>query len=145
MVQCVKYPMQRICKRPIYTCSACACSLHAVIWCIALLFVSSVCDKASPWRSFGPSWSSEVPVSLESCWQWMILHPLHWAVRSAHWPGLCQCCRKVLVSTPFSGHTAEKSESVVAIQYINTLRTGLLNCLNARSRGLTFRHRASCI
>ena len=28
---------------------------------------------------------------------------------------------------------------------INTLRTGLLNCLNARSRGLTFRQRASCI
>ena len=27
----------------------------------------------------------------------------------------------------------------------NTLGTGLLNCLNARSRGLTFRHRASCI
>ena len=27
----------------------------------------------------------------------------------------------------------------------NTLRTGLLNCLNAHSRGLTFRHRASCI
>jgi len=26
----------------------------------------------------------------------------------------------------------------------DTLRTGLLNCLNARSRGLTFRHRASC-
>ena len=26
-----------------------------------------------------------------------------------------------------------------------TLRTGLLNCLNARSKGLTFRHRASCI
>ena len=30
-------------------------------------------------------------------------------------------------------------------EYLNTLRTGLLNCLNARSRGLTFRHRASCI
>ena len=29
--------------------------------------------------------------------------------------------------------------------YINTLRAGLLNCLNACSRGLTFRHRASCI
>ena len=29
--------------------------------------------------------------------------------------------------------------------YLNTLRTGLLNCLNARSRGLNFRHRASCI
>ena len=28
---------------------------------------------------------------------------------------------------------------------INTLRTGLLNCLNARSRGLTFRHPASYI
>ena len=28
---------------------------------------------------------------------------------------------------------------------INTLRTGLLNCLNARFRGLTFRHLASCI
>ena len=28
---------------------------------------------------------------------------------------------------------------------VNTLRTGLLICLNARSRGLTFRHRASCI
>ena len=29
--------------------------------------------------------------------------------------------------------------------FVNTLRTGLLNCLNARPRGLTFRHRASCI
>ena len=28
---------------------------------------------------------------------------------------------------------------------VNKLRTGLLNCLNARSRGLNFRHRASCI
>ena len=27
----------------------------------------------------------------------------------------------------------------------NTLRTGLLNCLNAGYRGLNFRHRASCI
>ena len=27
----------------------------------------------------------------------------------------------------------------------NTLRTGLLNCLNARSRGLNFRHRSSCM
>jgi hypothetical protein len=31
------------------------------------------------------------------------------------------------------------------LQNINTLRTGLSNCLNARFRGLTFRHRASCI
>ena len=28
---------------------------------------------------------------------------------------------------------------------VKTLRTGLLNCLNVRSRGLTFSHRASCI
>ena len=28
---------------------------------------------------------------------------------------------------------------------VNTLRTRLLNCLNARSRGLTSRHSASCI
>jgi len=28
---------------------------------------------------------------------------------------------------------------------LNTLGTGFVNCLNARSRGLTFRHRASCI
>ena len=31
------------------------------------------------------------------------------------------------------------------LQHFNTLRMGLLNCLNARSRGLTFRYRASCI
>ena len=31
------------------------------------------------------------------------------------------------------------------LSVLNTLRTGLLNCLNARSRGLNFRHRASCI
>ena len=33
----------------------------------------------------------------------------------------------------------------VSVKSFNTLRTGLLNCLNARSWGLTFRHRASCI
>ena len=32
---------------------------------------------------------------------------------------------------------------LVMCKCFNTLRTGLLNCLNARSRGLTFRHRAS--
>jgi len=31
------------------------------------------------------------------------------------------------------------------VPVLNTLRTGLLNCLNARSRGLIFRHRASSI
>ena len=33
----------------------------------------------------------------------------------------------------------------VTVCFFNTLRTELLNCLNARSRGLNFRHRASCI
>jgi len=33
----------------------------------------------------------------------------------------------------------------MSTQVLNTLRMGLLNCLNAHSRGLTFRHRASCI
>ena len=35
--------------------------------------------------------------------------------------------------------------AVFTDQSVNTFRTGLLNCLNARSQGLTFRHRASCI
>ena len=38
-----------------------------------------------------------------------------------------------------------KSFKSVEDMQLNTLRTGLLNCLNARSRGLTFRHRASCV
>ena len=41
-----------------------------------------------------------------------------------------------------------RSHYVLFYQYFllnNTLRTGLLNCLNALSRGLTFRHRTSCI
>ena len=33
----------------------------------------------------------------------------------------------------------------ITVKDFNTLRTGLLNCVNARSWGLTFRHRASCI
>ena len=43
---------------------------------------------------------------------------------------------------------ASEGQVTIFMNYIyrpNTLRTGLLNCLNARSRGLTFRHRASCI
>ena len=34
---------------------------------------------------------------------------------------------------------------IVIIIGVNTLRAQLLNFLNARSQGLTFRHRASCI
>ena len=37
------------------------------------------------------------------------------------------------------------SDSVLYHKIFNTLRTELLNCLNARSRGLNFRQRASCI
>ena len=45
------------------------------------------------------------------------------------------------------GHSLVSGEiiSECVCWLVNTLRTGLLNCLNARSRGLTFRHRASCI
>ena len=39
----------------------------------------------------------------------------------------------------------ELPEVLPSLSPVNTLRTGLLNCLNARSRGLIFRHRASCI
>ena len=39
-----------------------------------------------------------------------------------------------------NGYSALKGEL-----NFNRLRKGLLNCLNARSRGLNFRHRASCI
>ena len=37
------------------------------------------------------------------------------------------------------------SNNFLTFKNFNTLRTGLLNCLNARSRGLPFRHCASCI
>ena len=54
------------------------------------------------------------------------------------------------LSKKFRGTTLNKAVAVSFpilsnLLFINTLRTGLLNCLNARSRGLTFRHRASCI
>ena len=42
--------------------------------------------------------------------------------------------------TPIPSMPLRRSRSI-----FNTLRTGLFNCLNARSRGLNFRHRASCI
>jgi hypothetical protein len=45
---------------------------------------------------------------------------------------LCEAVEVLLVMTHGGG-------------VVNTLRTGLLNCLNARSQGLTFRHRASYI
>jgi len=47
-----------------------------------------------------------------------------------------RCIQKAYSCSPVIGGRSGK---------INTLRTGLLNCLNARSRGLIFRHRASCI
>ena len=50
-----------------------------------------------------------------------------------------------MVLLRISGSKKKKTPHFVSFQIFNTLRTGLLNCLNARSRGLTFRHRASCI
>ena len=44
-----------------------------------------------------------------------------------------------------SEHKSNLEDKLQTYSKINTLKTGLLNCLNARSRGLIFRHRASCI
>ena len=52
-------------------------------------------------------------------------------------PFIWQCYHSVL--------NLLSSSSLSTNLRVNTLRTGLLNCLNARSRGLTFRHRASCV
>ena len=41
--------------------------------------------------------------------------------------------------------TVSEPAALKTLISLNTLRKGHLNCLNARSRGLTFRHRASCI
>ena len=58
-------------------------------------------------------------------------------------------CQKVLPVSALHGHQLVLLFVTTHwhnyIQQINTLRTGLLNCLNAHSRGLTFGHRASCI
>ena len=47
--------------------------------------------------------------------------------------------------TTFFRITSDSCMTVILPIHFNTLRTGLLNCLNARSGGLTFRHRASSI
>ena len=50
--------------------------------------------------------------------------------------------------TPFSpsfSRTQYNSNTPCTVALFNTLRTGLLNCLNARSRALNFKHRASGI
>ena len=58
---------------------------------------------------------------------------------------------KVFAVNPCPSITFSTTKLILNIQgwkpalCVNTLRTGLLNCLNARSRGLTLRHRASCI
>ena len=60
-------------------------------------------------------WSKHIAPGLAWCWTW------NFVVTTRHLT-LCAMAR----------HSA--------YQYLNTLRTGLLKCLNARSRGLTFRH-----
>ena len=77
--------------------------------------------------------ASEVKTAVKQYWKNWTLISREWGKEliprkdmclSLHW----HCERKVLFISKF-----------------NTLRTGLLNCLNARSRGLNFRHRASSI
>ena len=45
----------------------------------------------------------------------------------------------------FQCKRVKNEREILKSSVLNTLRTGLLNCLNARLRGLTFRLRASCI
>ena len=67
--------------------------------------------------------ASSESVTLCSC---LYGTPLFITVRTNHYAGICP-------------------KQVNQYSFLNTLWTGLLNCLNARSRGLTFRHSASCI
>ena len=58
------------------------------------------------------------------------------------------CCASMRLPSECSFQTEFRDYSerlYVCGELVNTLRTGLLNCLNARSRGLNFRHRASCV
>lgn len=43
------------------TCFASSCSPRAATWCTAPRSASSVCGRASPWRSSAPSWSCAAP------------------------------------------------------------------------------------
>ena len=54
-------------------------------------------------------------------------------------------CLSELCSSVSHPKTYVESTGEWAEHKVNIFRTGLLNYLNARSRGLTFRHRASCI
>ena len=79
--------------------------------------------------------------------------------RHLHLMGLSDSplCRRGGAEDETSAHILSKCEALSSLRHvylgsfflnpedINTLRTGLLNSLNARSWGLTFRHRASCI
>jgi len=44
---------------------------------------------------------------------------------------------RLLRTLPSSSELSRARNILLGIQILNTLRTGLLNCLNARSRGLT--------
>ena len=78
--------------------------------------------------------------------------------RHLHFMGLTNSplCRRCEAKEKTSAHILCDCEVLASLRHaylgsfldaedVNTLRTGLLNCLNARSRGLTFRYRASCI
>ena len=54
------------------------------------------------------------------------------------------CIKTVLIKINFTIRAFVRGKCNIRKE-LNTLRTGLLNCLNALSRGLNFRHRESCI
>ena len=62
----------------------------------------------------------------------------------ANW-GTSTCAKRKSTSPCLLAIPAFDRSAGLYNSHLNTLRTGLLNCLNARSRDLIFRHRASCI
>ena len=69
-------------------------------------------------------------------------HPYRYAIIHQYYTAISVACLIYILSE--YSHTKFKFNCTF-LETFNTLRTGLLNCLNARSRGLKFRHRASCI
>ena len=84
-----------------------------------------------------------VGVSLDSNRQETLgLSSFYWVVLSNNMTDVCGWVGQQLLSAEVCASSLTEGRQW---ESVNTLRTGLLNCLNARFQGLTFRRRASCI